>query len=58
MRSESAGSQLLESGAGQVEAVGGQPGDVEMVDLEKGEGAGQVGKQPEISTPEKVGESI
>ncbi|KAK1504709.1 hypothetical protein CTAM01_04016 [Colletotrichum tamarilloi] len=58
VRSESAGSQPLESGAGQVEAVGGQSGDVEMVDLEKGEGAGQVGKQPEISTPGKVGESL
>ncbi|KAK1654740.1 hypothetical protein BDP81DRAFT_87891 [Colletotrichum phormii] len=57
VRSESAGSQPLENDAGQVEAVGGLSEDVEMVDLEKGEGAGQVGKQTDNSTPGKIGES-
>ncbi|KXH68178.1 hypothetical protein CSAL01_02099 [Colletotrichum salicis] len=57
VRSKSTGSQPLENDAGQVEAVGGLSEDVEMVDLEKGEGAGQVGKQTDNSTPGKVREN-
>ncbi|OHE95292.1 hypothetical protein CORC01_09437 [Colletotrichum orchidophilum] len=57
VRSQSARIQPPGGDAGQVEVAGGQSEDVEMVDLEKGDGAAHIAQQKDISIPVTFGKS-